>query len=232
MFYRTAALAAALFIAGPAAAQDWSGEGELGLSVTTGNTETENLNARLRASRSEGPWTNSGSLELLRESENGETSAERYLLILKSAYDWSERNYGFGSLRYDDDRFSGYQYQVSLTGGVGRHFIRTERTKLDIEFGPGYRASETDDGTTHEEAILHGNLDFTHQLTETTTVLETFLVEAGDANTHVESETGLKVAINSRLAMKTAFKVKHNSEVEPGREKTDTITSVNLVYGF
>jgi len=210
--------AAAFLAAAPVAAQEWSGEGELGLSVTTGNTDTENLNARLKISRAEGPWTNSASVEMLKESENGETSAERYLLTGKTAYDWTERDYVFGSARYDDDRFSGYDYQASFTGGVGRHFIRTERTTLDAEIGPGFRVSETDEGTKREEAILHGNLDFRHQLTENTQFLE--------------SETGLKVAINSRLAMKTVFRVKHNSRVETGEDNTDTLTSVNLVYGF
>ncbi len=219
-------------MAAPAAAQQWSGEGELGLSATSGNTDTQHLNARLGLEREQGRWTHGGSLEVLRESEGGETSAERYLVNLRTAYDWSERNYAFGVLRYDDDRFSGYDYQGSITAGAGRHFIRTERTVLDIEGGLGYRFSETESGATEEEPVARGNLHYTHRLTDTTSVLEDFLVEAGAENTHVESATGLKVAINSKLAMKLAVTVKYNSEVEDDRENTDTISSVNLVYGF
>src|SRR6056297_1834358 len=47
-----------------------------------------------------------------------------------------------------------------------------------------------------------------------------------------ETETALTVAINDALALKTGFLVRHNTEVEPGREKTDYLSTVNLVYSF
>ncbi len=40
------------------------------------------------------------------------------------------------------------------------------------------------------------------------------------------------MAIKDSLALKTGFSVRHNSDVEPGRDKTDYLSTVNLVYSF
>jgi putative salt-induced outer membrane protein len=50
----------------------------------------------------------------------------------------------FGELRGEHDKFSGYDYQISQSIGVGRRLLAAERHKLDGEIGPGLRQSKPD----------------------------------------------------------------------------------------
>ncbi|MEO2173098.1 MAG: DUF481 domain-containing protein [bacterium] len=54
----------------------------------------------------------------------------------------------------------------------------------------------------------------------------------GEQLTVSRSESSLETAIIGNLAMKFAIKVRHNSDVLPGKEKTDTESTVTLVYKF
>ena len=45
----------------------------------------------------------------------------------------------FGGLRYEHDLFDGFQYQASLTGGMGYKLINDDDTKLTAQVGVGYR---------------------------------------------------------------------------------------------
>jgi len=81
--------------------------------------------------------------------------------------------------------------------------------------------------------ITRGQLDLRHQLTDNTEVFNTLLVEAGADNTFAQNDLGLSVAMNERLALKAGVQARHNSEVEDADTKrTDTLTTVNLVYTF
>jgi putative salt-induced outer membrane protein len=58
------------------------------------------------------------------------------------------------------------------------------------------------------------------------------LVEAGETNTFAANELALQVKINARLSLAAGIGVRHNSDPPLGRKKTDTLTTLNLVYGF
>ena len=85
----------------------------------------------------------------------------------------------------------------------------------------------------HEnEAIVRGYMDFGHQLTPTTSLYDTLLVEAGKDNTFAKNDLGVQVAMTDALALKAGLEVRHNTDVLLGVKKTDTLTTVNVVYGF
>jgi len=59
------------------------------------------------------------------------------------------------------------------------------------------------------------------------------LVESGSDNTFTQFNTGIAVAMNESFALKFGFEVRNNSDVPPSvSEKTDTTTTMNLVYNF
>ena len=161
------------------------------------------------------------------------TIAERYLLTGKTDYNFSQRTYMFGAIRYDDDRFSGFEYQASLTTGVGWHIVDREKTKFDLEIGAGYKESKEDlTGMINEETIARFGENFTTPVSETTSFYQDLLIEAGDQQTLTEASTGIKVAVNSKLALKLSYNIKHTSNPLDMRDDTDQTTTINLVYGF
>ncbi len=211
----------------------WSGEGELGFSMTDGNTETETLNAKLGLGKEIGKWKHALGLAAVNSSTDGITSAERYLFTTKHDYSFTERTYGVGTLRYEDDRFSAYDYQAAVTAGIGQHVIKSDTTILDLEAGIGYRKSELNlTGESLNEVILRLFGHYTQKLTSNTEFLQDILIEPGEDNTYIMSVTGLKVSMSEKLALKVGYTIFHNTDVPAGIDDTDTLTSVNLVYGF
>ena len=59
-----------------------------------------------------------------------------------------------------------------------------------------------------------------------------FGFEIGKELTTTRSETSLETNIVGNLAMKLAINMKHNSDVLPGKDKTDTESTVTVVYRF
>jgi putative salt-induced outer membrane protein len=218
----------------PADAAEWSGKGEFGLVVARGNSETETLNLGLQFERKSEKWRNSLKMTALRASDDGELNAERYTLGYKSGYNFNEKSYLFGALRYDQDEFSSFDYQASLAVGYGRQLLDNDTHKLSVEIGPGVRRAEPVDPLEGTETNVIGRLssDYAWTISETAALTNSLLVEAGSDNTFAENELALNVAINSRFALKLSGAVRHNTEVDPGVEKTDTLTTANLVYKF
>lgn len=211
----------------------WKGEGELGYTATSGNTDSKNLNASLGVSRQVDKWKHAASIVSIRNEADDEVSADSLVLKEKSEYALSEKSYAFGQLRYEDDEFSGYDRQTSIAFGLGSRFVETERHFLDLSAGLGYQSlEESASDDTIEGAIVTANLNYEYKISESATFSEAILVESGDENTHSESATSLKAKINGNLSTKISYLVKHNSDVPAGIDKTDEIVTVSLVYGF
>lgn len=218
----------------PADAAEWSGKGEFGLVVSRGNSDTETLNLGLQFERKSEKWRNQLRLTALRATDDGDLNAERYTMGYKSGYNFSERSYLFGALRYDQDEFSSNDYQASVSIGYGRQLLDTEAHQLSMELGPGVRRTAPKDPLQPTETNVIARLsgDYAWTISETASLTNVLLVESGSNNTFAENELALNVAINSRFALKLSGAVRHNTDVDPGVEKTDTLTTANLVYKF
>lgn len=233
--------AAVLAAAAPAHA-DWTGKGEAGLVIASGNTETETANAKLSLEREAGNWKNAFGLAGLYASDEDGATAQRWEVLGQSDYSFSPKSFWFGAARYEKDEFSGFEYQAILSSGLGRKFIDTNRTKFTGTAGVGYKFFETRDafdevtgellqaGDTDSEVVFRGTLGLDHQLTATTTLVDRLIVEAGADNTFVQNDISLQVKMTDVLALAVGYSVRHNTDPPVGFEKTDTLTTVNLVY--
>jgi putative salt-induced outer membrane protein len=225
--------AAAMVLAGVPAHADWKGKGELGFVLSRGNSEAQTLNAKVDAGTEVGKWTNTLGFSALRATTANQTTANRYELRGQTDYKLTDRSYVFGSVRYEDDRFSAFDYQATATGGYGYKFIDTAITKLSGGIGAGYRVTKVRlTGEKENGAVARGDLNFEHQLTPTTKVLNKFLVESGSSNTFLQNELALQVKMTDALALSVAYAVRHNTDVPAGVRKTDQLTTANLVFAF
>lgn len=209
----------------------WEAEIEYGLVVTTGNTETENTNGGLEVVRERAQWRQRTTARALRAVDEDTIVAERYSFSYKLDYRFRERDYGFATARYEDDRFSGYDYRLSEAVGYGRRAVAGPRVRLDLEVGVGmsHESPEGEDREDNGMARLAGDLRW--QLQEHSRFRQALLVEEA-GSTYVESETSLSSQVVEDLAMRASLQVRYHSDVPEGVEKTDTITSFNLVYSM
>lgn len=214
------------------APERWSGAAELGAVLTTGNTDTSTLNAKMKMLYEGDTWSQALALEGLKSTDSHRATAERYLGVYKADYKWDERNYWFGVLRAEKDKFSGYRYQVSESVGYGRWVWRAVRGHLKLEIGPGARQSELDDQTRTNDVILRFNTSFRYVVSSSAEWTEDLLIQSGKDNTESELVSALKLKINGSLSAKFANTLKHNSDVPPERDKLDTKTAITLVYDY
>jgi putative salt-induced outer membrane protein len=220
-------------LASATAAADWSGKGTFGGVLARGNTETETINLNLDVENKLDRWTHKAGASMLRTVTDDITSADRWELRGESQYSLTDRSYLFGALRYEDDAFTDYDYQATLSGGYGYRFIMNDTTKLEGQIGAGYREAEVRlTGEQQDGIIARGALDFEHKLTATTLIYDRFLVESGSDNTFVQNALGVEVKINDTFALGLDYAVRHNTDVLPGTDKTDQVLTANLVYGF
>ena len=234
---RIALMFAALVFAAPVLAAEgdespWTGKVTLGYLATSGNTENSNLNSGLEIGRKSGDWMHIATANAINATENELTTAEAYELGWKSEWNMSEKSFLFGRLDWRKDRFSGYDTQFSQTIGYGHRLIDTDVHKLNLEAGAGARQSDLADGTTVDETIFRGGMQYKWILSETAEFRQDFTVEAGDDNTYGESVTAISAKLLGNLALVASYTIKHNTDVPSPLEKTDTYTALSLEYGF
>ncbi len=210
----------------------WHGEGEFGLAITSGNSDTETLNGSLKLVNKQELWRHTLDAKALSVSDNESTTAERYTFGYKADRTLSEHDYLFGAFRYDDDRFSGFDFQSTLTAGYGRRVFERSRSKLEVELGLGYRFAETNVGENEDgvTARLYG--DYHYEVSENALFTQSLLVEPSSENTFTESITAFKVGFAEKLALKLSFTVRNNSSTPADTVSTDRITSAAVVYSF
>jgi putative salt-induced outer membrane protein len=173
-------------------------------------------------------------------------TAQRVEAKWQTDYKLSDRLFWFGALHGEQDKFSGFAYQASLTTGVGYKFIDNESTKLTGTVGVGYRRLRPEDliksadgevisrikGDAIGDAVGTVGVDFSHVLTKTTKIVDKFAVESGTNNTSVQNDLSLQVSMTEALALSIGYGVRYNTDPPAGSKKSDQLTTVNLVYNI
>lgn len=214
-------------------APQWEANAALGWQSSSGNSDTTSLNADALVRLRTGRWRHRAEGSLARSSESGNTTTERYAAGAKTQFDFTQYNYVFAVLDYEEDRFGGIQQRFSETAGYGRRLLDSDTLKLDTEIGGGGRQTEFDEvtGTRKENALIaRAALEFRWLISEATELSQTLRSESGGTNTFAESVTTLRSQITGHLYWKASFTLKHNSDVAADREQTDRFTAVSLQY--
>jgi putative salt-induced outer membrane protein len=259
MLYRRSLAVAALASLSPAALvwaddtpappppnHEWVGKGQAGFLQSKGNSDSKSVNGSLDLARTDNDWKNALFLGGLYGSNAGIVSAERWEVREQTDYNFTSRLFAFGGMRYEHDLFDGFQYQASITGGVGYKFLDFEQDKLSAQIGAGYRKLRPETITKDEfgavtsrtlldassEVIGTAGIDYLHNFSASTTLTNKFLMEYGSDNTLIHDEIALAVKMSNKLALSVGYQITDNSSPPAPLKKVDTVTTVNLVYSF
>jgi putative salt-induced outer membrane protein len=219
----------------PAAAppDPFVGSVALGYLSTSGNTDSTNGNAAFEVSWDlAGPWKHDWAALAINARTNGVTTAEAYAAGYKAQRELTAASYLFASGDWRQDRFSGYDKQVTEAVGYGRKLIDDARQLLAVEGGIGAKQSDLITGQELDEGIIRGGLEYLLRISENSEFNQELLIEQGDDNRYTESTSALKTRIVGDLALVLSFVIKNNSDVPFGIEKTDRFTAVSLEFGF
>ena len=236
----------------------WNGSGEFGFASTTGNSRSQNLNAKLGLSQENDQWKNNFYIDALRSKSQQKvvdaagntinqfnTTANRYDSGASVGLKLDTRSYIVGAARYEHDDFGSNVWQGVVSLGYGYIALKDDRNELSFEIGPGYKRYRPADknvvvnGVTvvqaqpsQGEGVVRGLVNYKFKITANTSFDNTFLMEAGSKNTYLQNDAGIAVSMTRKLALKVGFQVRHNSTVTADTKKTDTLATTNLVYSL
>ncbi len=213
----------------------WKGQIELGFVNTSGNTEESSIKSLAEFDRESEKWRYNIHLDSLNTESDDNRTAEKYFASNRLAFQYNEYDYSFFYASYDDDRFTGFDYQATAAIGYGRRLLNDDIRQLDVEIGPGYRESKVEDDSSAEDSqefIFRAAADYSWQVSETAKFTQTANVESGEDNTISKAVSALQVQINGHLSMKLSYTIKYTEEVPTENKHADTETAVTFAYSF
>ena len=224
----------------------WTGKGQAGYLSSHGNTDSKSANAAIDMALVDGLWKHAFHFGGLYGENNGITSAERWDTNWQTNYSLTTDLFTFGGLRYSHDMFSGFDYQETITGGLGYKFFDTASTKLSAQVGVGFRREQpellTKDSSgavtartfepSQSGVIGTAGIDFSQMLSSTTTLTDKFLVESGSQDTLITNALALSVKMSQKLALSVGYAIQDNTKPPAPLKKLDTVETLNLVYAF
>jgi putative salt-induced outer membrane protein len=215
-------------------AKKWATTAESGVVLSTGNTEAKTISLKTYAKYEPEKWLHEIKLEKLYSSSTGKNSADIFMALQKSAYKLQASNLIFESLKFNKDKFNGFDYEFNATLGYERKFIDNNTIKLFLAAGPAYYRFVKGVDPVSNKLTAVFNLPFEWNIREGLLFTETLNFLFGDSSVGLNSESisGLKVKLVGNLAMKNTFTLKNKTKVPEGKKGTDTLTEITLVMDF
>lgn len=229
----------------------FSASAELGLLYKTGNTKSADIKTGFDFKYEEDLWRSTLALDLLvkkteKTDDQGakqfETSDQKWTFESKTNYTLGEKqkNYVYGNVSYEDNRFSGFENQSSVSAGWGREWFKNEQASLFADIGPGYKrdvtkATDTMASETQSAFIIQAQALYVRKINEHVDfkqLLSAKYAPKSGANSKYKAETSITTKLIETLALKFSFIIDHNTEVDEGIERTDTQTAMTIVYSF
>ena len=235
----------------PKAKSPYTASAELGMLFKTGDTKSADVKAGFDFTHEAAAWKSTLNLGVLvkkseEEDENGEdhfeTSDQKWTVVGQTNYtiDKASPNYIYGNASYEDDRFSSFDNQSSISAGWGRRWYETEKTTLDADIGPGFKrdvvsATDTDPEEVNTAFIVQAQALYTRELNEHVLFKQLFVAKyapKSDANSTYKARTSIATKLLETLQLKFSFTVDYNTDVDEDKENLNTETAMTLVYSF
>lgn len=229
----------------------YTASAELGFLYKTGNTKSVDVKAGFNLKHEIEKWRSTFAFNILakkieEEDDEGnkefETTDNKWDLLAQTNYTIGEagKNYLYGNLAHEQDKFSGFESQSSFSAGWGRNWYETETSSFFADIGPGVkydvtRATDTLASESSTNLIIQAQALYTNQLNEHVEFKQFFVArqatKSGE-NSAYKSETSVTAQLIDALQLKFALRIDYDTEVEEGFEDTNTETSMTLIYNF
>lgn len=216
----------------------WEGEVELGILIDSGNTDAETLKGMLYLQQERAAWRNSIRMSARYRKVEDETTEQKHHLSNQTDFKFNETDYTFIRGRYDEDRFAALDYRASVVSGYGRRAWQRGERYLDLSVGLGYSVAEYKDPASSDEdndgLVTRLALDLVYPVS-----INAEFRQQASTEVHMDtyestsqSITSLQASVGQSFALKVSYIVERDSDVPPDTVKTDTETSLTLLYEF
>ena len=210
---------------------NWSGQGELGAFMSTGNAENTGLTASLSLVKEGIRWRHKLSGRADYQETEGTVTREQYLAVYEPNFKINDRLFAYALAQYERDRFQGFSARYSASGGLG-YDVLVDGPTLSIKAGPAWRRTELTTGESTSNLAGLAALDFDWSISDSLAFTQdgSALVQSG-SSTFI-SDTGLQVAMSDALSVRLSYTLEHDTDPPAGAVKTDTLSRITIIYDF
>lgn len=209
----------------------WKGSGQLGGSFATGNSKVVAVAAGLALGRDGIAWRHAFNASADVQRDDGTTTQERFGVNWQSDWKFSARGWLYGRVGWERNQVAGLTSRFTEAVGVGYRLVESPAVQWDIEGGPALSQARFTDRTENSFAV-RGATNFLWNISPNLQLTENASVLYQSNNTALQSTTALTSKMFEKLSARLSFTIAHETDPPLGRENTDTISRVTLVYDF
>jgi putative salt-induced outer membrane protein YdiY len=213
----------------------WDRSVALGVTVTSGNTDSTMFNGGVQAQRA---WEKD---EWRLGAEGAYGKVEGDLSVAKArGYEqykrvFKERWYGTVVGEVLHDALADLAYRISIGPGLGYYFIKSDLTKLSAEVGPSLVAEKYEGEGMETYCALRLGERFERKLSDSAKVWQSLevLPQVNDwQNFTALAEIGAEAALNKTLSIRLVAQDRYNNQPAAGKKSNDFALIGSLVYKF
>lgn len=210
---------------------NWTGSGELGGSMATGNSDTVTAAAGLTLNKEGLRWRHVITALADLQRSDGENTQERYAVGYQVNRNLTERLYIVGTLGWERNAVSGLRSRFTESLGLGYKVIDSPNVTWRLEGGPALRQAKFVDRDENGLAFRAAS-DFGWAIAPKTTFTQVTSAYVEGGSSSILSSTALTAGLSGALSARLSFNVQYESDPPFGDKHTDTVTRATLVYGF
>lgn len=220
----------------PGLLEGWSGGADVGVAITSGNSDTTNIAVGLTATReTRNDKTSIYAASIYnRDSTSGESRTVANTVRGGVRYDRNinEKFFGYGFTDLEHNGLQDLTLRFVLGGGLGYRAIRNERTELDLLGGLAWNR-EYFKGDFNDRSSAEAQLGQTlrHRFSSRVSLTEAFyvfpnLTRGGEYR--MNFDTSLVTDVSRRIAWQLTLSDRYLSDPPPGLEKNDLLLTTGL----
>jgi putative salt-induced outer membrane protein len=209
---------------------NWTGSGQLGAAITTGNSEVKSLTVGINLERNGLNWRHRADALVDIVDNSSGSDQQRILAGYQVDYKFSERAYAWGRFEYEKNREAGINRRFAQSAGLGYRVILPAPVSWDVEAGPALRQTRLVTGTENSFAV-RGASRFLWAMSDTTSFTNDTAVFF-DSSASINNLTALTTKMFGALSARLSFNLAWEESPPPGLESLDTTSRITLVYTF
>jgi putative salt-induced outer membrane protein len=215
----------------------WSSSIGAGLALTSGNTDTKNVNLSFNTKYDPKTlFVFKAEALYLRGESNGVKQVDKATADARGEYTLSERTFAFAEVSYLRDPFKGITYLIAPVAGVGYRVIRSDTLNLSVDGAAGIETeSDAALGRSTSGALKAGqNLDWALSPSSKVTEKVTGIWKTNDfADALYHFDAGLTMTVVKRVELKIAYAYDYkNRPPAPTIKKGDGALFATVLFKF
>ena len=213
----------------------WVRSGALGLSLTSGNSDSVLFTGSLTGERiwTQDEWRLGANAAFGKTDGTKSTEIGHGVVQYKRLFD--DRWYGTMVLDLLHDGVADIAYRFTVSPGLGYYFIKSEKTRLSGEVGPSFIREKLNGISASDYFGLRVAERFDHQLNERAKIWQSFewLPQVDDFNNYIAIfEVGVEAALTETVSLRVVGQDRYDNQPAAGRKNNDISLVSALAFKF